>query len=362
MTTCTEVSCLPWRFKETCKINNSDILWWPFNRQCFLQQMTGTSVYYFCQKTLHSMAYCITCVVHHCQSKSKLNHQGTLFSPQLVWFWCLCWNHFPAREMAGAVLSSSHHCSIWRFLQGKVMLLQLIWEIKNAFSSLGRKRCFGQPLFFYMEQAASRSRMLCSKAWALTPWAEAPTRLNLLTFFHRQPQDQAGVTARLLLHLSTMELQEQQVLLMKWWLEDIQQFSHLAPQTRQSDSQSSAATEEQRFPVPEYFKSIWKVALDFSNMSQNTRILRRGMEAKPGFPTNPFCPFLNNLYLLLHPVCAQHLTDMQKSFHCGVSTELWSDLLDRQYQKPDVASPLNYLADAASTNRSGHCLHKPTLK
>lgn len=97
-------------------------------------------------------------------------------------------------------------------------------------------------------------------------------------------------------------------------------------------------------------------------MRQNTRILRRGVEAKPGFPTIPFCPFLNNLYLLLHPVCAQHRTDVQKSFHCGVSIELWSDLLDRQYQKPDVASPLNYLADAASANRSGHCLHKPTLK
>lgn len=104
------------------------------------------------------------------------------------------------------------------------------------------------------------------------------------------------------------------------------------------------------------------MALDFSNMRQNTRILRRGVEAKPGFPTIPFCPFLNNLYLLLHPVCAQHRTDVQKSFHCGVSIELWSDLLDRQYQKPDVASPLNYLADAASANRSGHCLHKPTLK
>lgn len=132
MTTCTEVTCLLDPPGQTEKINNSDILWWPFNLQYFLQQMTGTSVYYFCQKTLYCMVYCITCVVHHCQSKSKLNHQGTLFSPQLVWFQCLRWNHFPTREMASAVLCSSHRCSVRRFLQGKVMLLQLICEIKKC--------------------------------------------------------------------------------------------------------------------------------------------------------------------------------------------------------------------------------------
>lgn len=143
MATYTTVTYLLDPSGETAKIyNNSRILWWPFNFQYFLQQVTGISVYYFCQKTLYCMVYCITCAVHHCQKESKLNHQGNLFALQLLWFHCLQWNRFPIREMVSTVLSCSPHCSACRFLQGEAILLQPVYEIKNISTpSLGRKGC-----------------------------------------------------------------------------------------------------------------------------------------------------------------------------------------------------------------------------
>ena len=247
MTTYTTVTCLLDPSGETETIdNNSCILWWPFNFQYFLQQMMGISAYYFCQKTLYCMVYCITCVVHHCQNESKLNHQGNLFAPQLVWFHCLQWNHFPVREMVSRVLRHSADClacTFCKFLQLEVIPLQPICEIKNIFPSLGRRGChrksavghlqpFGQSLTFLWKKGkrlrqepvsyAARYEFsqinprhtitlvinTCTETILHQLKTEMPTcqsEFAYLSYSTSIPQDQTGGTGRLLVHVSIMQ-------------------------------------------------------------------------------------------------------------------------------------------------------------